>query len=481
MKSGHLSLMTDFYELTMMQGYFYNAPEERGVYEMFYRSRPFNGGYAVFAGLYPFLEALQDISFSAEDIKYLESPGIFKTEFLDYLKGFRFSGDIYALKEGTFVFPDEPLVRVHGTLMEIQFIESMLLNFTNYQTLIATKASRITGAAGEAPVLEFGLRRAQGTDGALSASRAAYIGGAASTSNTLAGKLYSIPVSGTMAHSWIMGFESELESFERYADLYPDNCVLLVDTYDTLNSGVPNAIKVFRRIQETASSMAIRIDSGDLEYLSKNSRIMLDREGLNRVRIYASGDIDEWIIEHLRNSGAPVDAWGVGTRMVTGWDDPALSGVYKIVAVIKGDKIFPRIKISNQPEKITNPGIKNIMRFYDTNGHMTADLLYLEDEEAGLMKKISEREPVNFNHPSVDFAGFTMTNYSSAEKLLHRVMSNGRINGPVPALAGMREHRNNQKKMLDATFRRLLNPHRYKVSLSDKMKELKFGLIKTHS
>jgi nicotinate phosphoribosyltransferase len=476
------ALLTDFYELTMMQGYFFHCPGERAVFEMFFRRQPFDGGFAVFAGVGPLLDALEGVRFTERDISYLREKKMFRPEFLESLAHFSFRGDIHAAREGTAVFPNEPLVRVKGTLMEVQFVESMLLNYVNFQTLVATKTSRVVGAAGGMPVMEFGLRRAQGVDGALSASRAAYIGGAAATSNTLAGATYGIPVSGTMAHSWVMGFESELESFEKYAELYPGSTVLLVDTYDTLSSGVPNAIRVFGKLKARGPElMAIRIDSGDLEYLSRESRRLLDAAGLPHVKIFVSSDMDEWIIEHLRNSRAPIDAWGVGTRMVTGWNEPALPGVYKIVAKDRGGGWEPCIKISNQPEKVTNPGIKNVLRFYNGSGQMLADLLYLEEEEADILAAAAERRPLRFNHPSTDYAMFTLENYASAERLLYPVMECGLKTSPGPSLDEVREYRRRQVEALDATYRRLLNPHIYKISLTDRLKKLKRGLIGAHS
>ncbi|HPA73510.1 MAG TPA: nicotinate phosphoribosyltransferase, partial [Spirochaetota bacterium] len=324
-----------------------------------------------------------------------------------------------------------------------------------------------------------GLRRAQGPDGAFSASRAAFIGGAASTSNTLAGERLGIPVSGTMAHSWVMGFGSELESFEKYAEIYPGNCVLLVDTYDTLGSGVPNAITVFRKLRERgAPPMAVRIDSGDLEYLSVKARTMLDDAGLPEVKIFVSSDMDEWIMEHLRNSGAPIDAWGVGTRMVTGWGEPALAGVYKIVAKDGGSGFEPCIKISNQPEKVTNPGIKNVLRFFGADGQMLADLLCLEEEADDILASTEKRLPVRFNHPSAEYAGFVMEEYGFAERPLVPVMSGGRKTGTPPALADIREFRRQQVEALDATYRRLINPHVYRTSLTDRLKKLKSDMIR---
>ncbi len=480
MNNGSASaLLTDFYELTMMQGYFLHCPGERAVFEMFFRRQPFDGGYAVFAGTGPLLDDLEGLRFTERDVAFLRERKIFRAEFLDFLTGFSFRGDVFAAREGSVVFPNEPLVRVHGSLMEVQLIESLLLNRVNFQTLAATKTARVVDASGGLPVMEFGLRRAQGPDGAFSASRAAFIGGAASTSNTLAGERLGIPVSGTMAHSWVMGFDSELESFEKYAEIYPGNCVLLVDTYDTLASGVPNAITVFRKLRERgAPPMAVRIDSGDLEYLSVKARTMLDDAGLPEVKIFVSSDMDEWIMEHLRNSGAPIDAWGVGTRMVTGWGEPALAGVYKIVAKDGGSGFEPCIKISNQPEKVTNPGIKSVLRFFGADGQMLADLLCLEEEADDILASTEKRLPVRFNHPSAEYAGFVMEEYGFAERLLVPVMSGGRKTGTPPALADIREFRRQQVEALDATYRRLINPHVYRTSLTDRLKKLKSDMIR---
>ncbi len=476
-----LSLLVDFYELTMMHGYYHACPEKEAVFEMFFRSLPYDGGYAVFAGLAPLAGMLQSIRFDAEELAYLESQKLFSPEFLEYLSGFSFRGDIWSVPEGTVVFANEPLIRVRGTLMEAQFVESMLLNMVNFQSLIATKTARIVHAAGTTPVLEFGLRRAQGIDGALSATRAAYIGGAAATSNTAAGRELGIPVSGTMAHSWVMSFDSELEAFERYAALYPDKSVLLVDTFNTLQSGIPNAIKVFRTLQPNKPSlMAVRIDSGDLEYLSQKSRLMFDAAGLPDVKIFVSSDLDEHIIEHLRHRGAPVDSWGVGTKLVTGADDAALTGVYKIVSKKEGGDFEPCIKISNQPEKITNPGVKNILRFHNGDGQMLADLLYLEGGKRALLDKTARHSPVRFNHPASEYASFVMKNYSSAEVLLVPVLKDGQPVGPLPTIEEARARRADQMGRLDETYKRLLNPHTYKVSLSNRLKELKTRMIRDH-
>ena len=475
----NLSLLTDFYELTMMQGYFFSCPYDHGVFEMFFRRQPFEGGYTVFAGLWPLLEALQNLRFAEEELQYLDSLKTFKKEFIDYLKDFTFQGDIYSVPEGTVVFPYEPIMRVQGNLMEAQLIESMVLNLINFQSLIATKTARIAAIAGDKPVLEFGLRRAQGINGALMSSRAAYIGGASATSNTLAGKTFGIPVSGTMAHSWVMNFNTELEAFRKYVELYPDRSILLVDTFDTLKSGIPNAISVYKELKKKKPSlMGVRIDSGDLEYLSKRARNMLDASGLSEVKVFVSSDLDEWIIHQLIQSGSPIDAWGVGTRLVTGWDDPALTGVYKIVARSSGGVFEPRIKISNQAEKITNPGVKNIIRFYNGKNQILADLMFLEEEGELLQQKISRREPIRFNHPATEYARFTLAEYSSTRIMLEPVMQKGAIVCGQPSLEEMKKYRQNEIDSLDDTFKRLLNPHIYKISLSDELKSLKTLLIK---
>ncbi len=476
------SLFTDLYELTMMQGYFFENPEQEAVFDMFFRRQPFNGGFTIFAGLGPLLDAITSIKFNQEEIDYLDSLKIFKKEFLDYLANFRFTGDIYAVKEGRVVFPNEPLIRVHGKIIEAQLIEGLILNFINFQSLIATKTARIVIAANGGAVLEFGLRRAQGIDGAVSATRAAYIGGVAGTSNVIAGKIYDIPVSGTMAHSWVMSFKSELEAFEKYAEMYPNKCVLLVDTYDTLKSGIPNAIKVFKKLKEKKPQlMGVRLDSGDLEYLSKKAREMFDKAGLEEVKIFASNELDEWIIDNLVKREAPIDAWGVGTKLITAEGDPSLTGVYKIVAKKNGNDYEPTIKISNNPEKVTNPGVKNILRFYDSDGYAIADLIYLESEEEEVFKKVASHQTIKFNHPSVDYAPFTLEKYHTSEKLLHEVVKNGERTCYTPHLKEIKEFASKELETFDPTYKRLLNPHIYKVSLSNELRTLKTKLINKFS
>ncbi len=470
----NLSLLADFYELSMMQGYFLYNPGGRAVFDLFFRRQPFQGGFAVFAGLRDALSYLLNLSFTTEDLSYLQGLGTFHGDFLDFLSTFRFRGDVHAMEEGEIVFPNEPLLRVHGTLMEAQLVESALLNIINFQTLIATKTARVCLSAQGRPVLEFGLRRAQGTDGALSAARAAFIGGASSTSNTLAGKLHGIPVRGTMAHSWIMLFPSEREAFRKYAEIYPEGCILLIDTFDTLGSGIQNAIEVGRTLAvEGHTGFGVRLDSGDLEYMSKEVRRRLDDAGLEDALIVVSNELDEHIIEQLVARGAPIDVWGVGTQMVTGGGDPSLTGVYKAVAVQRncGDGSWTSvIKVSNNPEKTTNPGIKQVWRFSSAEGSPLADLLCLEEE------RIAGGEPHVFHHPG-DYRSFTLREYADVRPLLSPVMKNGSVLSPAPHLADIRDRVRRNLSLLDGTYKRLINPHVYKVSLSAPLKDLKQRLI----
>ncbi len=460
------ALFTDLYELTMIQGYYRYLPDYRAVFDMFYRSRPFGGGYAVFAGLDDLLDRLEHYRFSGDDIDYLKGVGLFTDDFLDYLREFRFQGDVFAMDEGSIAFPNEPLIRVHGSLAEAQLIEGMLLNTINFQTLVATKSARVFTASNKGLVLEFGLRRAQGADGAMSASRAAYIGGASATSNTLAGKVHGIPVKGTMAHSWVMSFESEAESFERYADLYPDATILLIDTYSTLESGLTNAIEVGKRLRKLGHTFGVRLDSGDLEYLSKQVRARLDAEGLEDAKITASNELDETIIHQLVTSGSPIDSWGVGTNLVTGGFDSSLTGVYKLAA--KGrETLEPTIKVSNNPAKTTNPGTKQVYRFKGSDGEPLADLIVLDEEEIVTGRRYT------FNHPDLNSRHFEMVDYTDAVPMLRRQMEGGRrLRDRVP-LKDLQARCIASLDELDDTYKRLINPHIYRVSLSDRLAAMK--------
>ena len=386
MRAMNLTLLTDLYQLTMMQGYFKNPTNQIVVFDMFYRKNPCDGGYAIAAGLEQVIAYIKDLHFTYEDVQYLQSLRIFDADFLEYLRSFHFTGDIYAIPEGTVVFPREPLLKVVAPIMEAQLIETTILNIINHQSLIATKAARVCYAADGDGVLEFGLRRAQGPDAGIFGARAAMIGGCVGTSNVLTGAMFQVPISGTHAHSWIMSFPDEYTAFKTYANLYPDACILLVDTYDTLKSGVPNAIRVFKEMREagiTPKKYGIRIDSGDLAYLSKEAYHMLSEAGFEDAIISASSDLDEYLITSLKNQGAKINLWGVGTNLITCKDNPAFGGVYKLAALktSKDEPFTPKIKLSDNSEKITNPGDKTIYRIYDKEtGKMRADLICLCDE-----------------------------------------------------------------------------------------------------
>jgi nicotinate phosphoribosyltransferase len=466
------ALLTDFYSLTMAQGYWKRNSCERAVFEMFFRHQPFDGGYSIFAGLHSLLEKLTNISFLDDDIAFLKSLGIFEDAFTDYLKTFRFNGSLWAMDEGTVVFPNEPLIRVEGSLVECQLIEGMLLNIINFQSLIATKTCRIWLASGKGKVMEFGLRRAQGPDGALSASRAAFIGGACGTSNTLAGKIHGIPVMGTMAHSWIMAFDSEEEAFEKYAELYPDRSIFLIDTYDTLKSGIHNAIKVGKKMAQKGKKIGVRLDSGDIQYLSKEVRRLLNEAGLLNAYITVSNDLDENIIETLVKEGAPVDSWGVGTKMITGAKEAAFTGVYKLAARIENGKPIPVMKFSDNPEKTTNPGIKQVWRIRDKNASAVADVLCIDTEESPRKGK-----DCCFWHPSADYRHFYHTIEGRVEALLKKRLENGKLTEAQPALAEIKAKTASDIEYFDSTYKRLLNPHIYKVSITETLRKLKLEII----
>ncbi len=469
------ALFTDFYELTMAQGYWKLKMDYPAVFDMFFRRQPFNGGFSVFAGIEPLLDIIPDFRFSQDDLVYLEQQKIFEQGFLQYLETFRFGGDIYAMDEGSVIFPNEPLVRVHAGLIEAQIIEGLVLNQINFQSLIATKTARIWLASKKGSIMEFGLRRAQGADGAMSASRAAFIGGAAATSNTLAGRTYGIPVQGTMAHSWIMSFPSELEAFRAYAALYPEKPVFLIDTYDTLNSGIINAITVGKALTEKGFNFGVRLDSGDMQYLSGEVRKRLDRAGLPEAFISVSNDLTEEIVETLVQQNAPITSWGVGTHMVTGGTESSFTGVYKLAARHNPDGgMIPVMKFSDNPEKTTNPGIKNVVRLFDDEGMAKADILTLEDEE------IEPGTAGRFYHPSIDYRQFAFTPRKTEQMLKKRMSAGKRTGDSTGTQAVLRESRNNaeqQLEYLDASYKRILNPHIYKVSISEKLKDVKLGII----
>ena len=468
------ALVTDFYELTMMQGYFLKDHNPRVVFDMFYRTNPFSGGYTVFTGLEEVIDALEDFRFSSDDIEYLRSLKFFDPSFLDFLAHYRFSGDVYAFDEGTPAFPGEPLVRIESSLIDCQLVEAFVLNTLNFQTLIATKANRMVYATrGKGAIMEFGLRRAQGENGAHAASRAAYIGGTKVTSNTYAGKKYGIPVSGTMAHSWIMSFDSEEEAFRQYASIYPDNAVLLIDTYDTLGSGIEAAIKIGLEQKAKGKRIGVRIDSGDLNYLPRVIRDRLDKAGLTDATICVSNDLTEEIIQTLVADGVPIDSWGIGTHLVTGGTQSSLNGVYKLAAKQENGVFEPTLKVSNSFEKTTNPGIKQVYRFYDENDNALADLITLDDEEV--------RDDVNhtFFHPFSmgDFFVMRKDSYKYSRPLLSQKMKGGRRISEKRELHEIQAYAASSLEHLHKSYKRQINPHIYKVSLSRRLRDLKMDLI----
>lgn len=468
------ALFTDFYELTMAQGYWKASDRRRSVFDMFFRRQPFGGGYAILSGVEPLLQSLEDFRFDTEDIAYLSSLGMFDKGFLDYLAGFRFRGSVWAMAEGSVIFPQEPLIRINADLIEAQIIEGLVLNTVNFQSLVATKAARVWRSSNYGHVMEFGLRRAQGQDGADSASRAAYVGGAESTSNALAGKRYGIPVAGTMAHSWVMTFPSELEAFEAYASIYPDKSVFLIDTYDSLDSGIKNAIIAGKTLVAQGRNFGVRLDSGDIDYLSREVRKALDSAGLKDAFIVVSNELDEHIIEQLVAGGCPVDSWGVGTNLVTGGNEAAFTGVYKLGAVERGNRLMPAMKFSDNPEKSTNPGVKQSYRLFGERGEALADYLALEDEAPPVAGS-----NVVLHHPSGDWREATIRP-ARVEPLLAKVMDSGKICGDLPPLSEVRRGLRDRLSAFDSTYLRLLNPHVYKVSISTKLRKLKLGFIQEH-
>ncbi|HIQ70954.1 MAG TPA: nicotinate phosphoribosyltransferase [Candidatus Onthenecus intestinigallinarum] len=472
----NLTMMTDLYELTMMNGYWrYGMAKNVAVFDLFYRKQGDETAHAVAAGLEQAIEYVRSLHFSTEDIAYLRSLNTFDEGFLNLLKNFRFTGDIDAVPEGTIVFPTEPIVRVCAPMIEAQLVETALLNIINHQTLIATKASRVVQAAQGDGVLEFGLRRAQGPDAGIYGARASIIGGCVATSNVLTGQMYDIPVRGTHAHSWVMSFGSELEAFRAYAEVFPHECLLLVDTYDTLKSGVPNAITVFKELRARGiEPNGIRLDSGDLAYLSRTARKMLDDAGFPNARIFASGDLDEEVIWDLKAQGAAIDVWGVGTRMITSQNNPALGGVYKLAAEEVNGELVPRIKISENPAKITNPGKKKVLRIYSREDrHALADLIALHDEV------YDASEPLTIFDPENTWKRMTLTDYTLRE-LLVPIFRGGEQVYRSPDLHCIAAYARDELDTFWSEYKRLHRPQRYKVDLSQRLYDLKQSLLARH-
>ena len=482
MRAMNLTLLTDLYELTMMQGYFKNHNNQTVIFDMFYRNNPCDGGFAISAGLEQMIEYIENLHFTEEDIAYLRSLHIFEEDFLEYLSGFHFTGDIYAIPEGTVIFPREPLVKVVAPIMEAQLVETAILNIINHQSLIATKAARVCYAAKGDGVMEFGLRRAQGPDAGIFGARAAVIGGCAGTSNVLTGQMFDVPVLGTHAHSWIMSYPDEYTAFKTYARLYPNSCTLLVDTYDVLKSGVPNAIRVFEEMREEGIPLTrygIRIDSGDLAYLSKEAYKMLAAAGFDDATISASSDLDEYLIESLKAQNAKINSWGVGTNLITSKDNPAFGGVYKLAAV-KDDAtgtFIPKIKLSENTEKVTNPGDKTVYRIYGkSTGKIKADLICLKDEVFNPEETMIIFDPVDTWKKTKVLGG----TYELKE-LLVPVIKEGKRVYTSPSVMELRDFCQKEQNTLWDESRRFVNPQKVYVDLSQKLYDIKKNLLEEMS
>ena len=482
-EADNLTLLTDLYELTMMQGYFFGENKDLTVvFDMFYRTNPCEGAYAICAGLDQVIEYVKNLHFSGDDIDYLRSLGIFEDAFLAYLADFSFSGDIYAIPEGTVIFPREPIVKVIAPIMEAQLVETAILNIINHQSLIATKAARVCFAARGDGVMEFGLRRAQGPDAGIYGARAAIIAGCIGTSNVLTGRMFNVPVLGTHAHSWIMSFPDEYTAFKTYARLYPDACVLLVDTYDVLKSGVPNAIRVFEEMRQEGIRLkryGIRIDSGDLAYLSKEAYKMLAAAGFDDAVISASSDLDEYLITSLKHQDARINSWGVGTRLITSNDNPAFGGVYKLAAVYNKEtgEFDPKIKLSENTEKVTNPGNKTVYRIYSkSTGKLKADLICLADEKLDPDENMVIFDPVDTWKKTKILAG----TYEVRE-LLEPIFIKGKCVYESPSVMELQKICRREQETLWDESRRLSNPQKVYVDLSRKLFDMKLSLIEEMS
>ena len=473
MNNRNLTMLVDFYEITMANGFFENGRGlEIAYFDMFFRRVPDNAGYAIMAGVQQLIEYIENLSFTAEDIDYLRSKNMFCEEFLDYLADFRFECDIWAVPEGTPIFPGEPILTVRGPVIQAQFIETMVLLTINHQSLIATKSNRIVTAAQGRPVMEFGSRRAQGSDGAVYGARAAYIGGCAGTACTISDRDFGVKALGTMAHSWIQLFPTELDAFRAYAKVYPDSCTLLVDTYSVLKSGVPNAITVFHELEAAGHKGAgIRIDSGDIAYLSKKARKMLDDAGLDYVKIVASNSLDEYIISDLIHQGAEIDSFGVGERLVTSRSEPVFGGVYKLAAVEENGEIIPKIKISENAAKITNPSYKELWRLFDnSSGKAVADVITLAGEI------IDSFEPYTIFDPEQPYKKTVLTDFT-AKKLRVQLFCKGKCVYKSPDIEEIKEYCRSQLELIWDEVKRFENPHEYYVDLSKPLWELKQKML----
>ena len=472
MKQDKYELLADFYEFTMSNGYFVKGNTDTAYFDVFFRKIPDKGGYAINAGLEQIIEFIQNLSFDKEDIEYLRSQKIFSEDYLEYLSKFKFTGDIWAIPEGTVIFPYEPIITVKAPIVEAQLLETFLLAMFNHESLIATKSARIVRAAKGRPVMEFGARRAHGTSAAIFGARAAIIGGAVGTSCTLTAKEFDVPASGTMAHSWIQSFENEYEAFKAYAELYPHGCTFLIDTYDTLKSGLPNAIKVFDEVLKPQGirPVAVRLDSGDLAYLSKEVRKILDEAGYQDCKICVTNSLDEFLITSLLEQDAKVDSFGVGENLITAKSDAVFGGVYKLVALERDGKIIPKIKISENVEKITNPSFKKVCRFYSKEtGYALADVVMLKEEV------IPENEYEIFDEHST-WKRKKLDNYYVRE-LQEKIFENGKLIYKVPSLKEIAEYSKKELSTIWDEVKRLENPQKYYVDLSQKLYDLKHSML----
>lgn len=473
-KEYNISILADFYEYTMAQGYFNENLENKITYfDIFYRNNPDSASYAIFSGLEHLVKILKSMEFNEEDIEYFKSLNTFDDKFIDFLKNFKFDCDIWSVPEGSVIFPNEPIMTVRGTSVQAQLIETIALLIINHESLIATKSNRIKRAAKGRAVMEFGARRAQGVDASVYGAKAAYIAGVDGTSNVLTGKLFNIPVLGTMAHSWVQMFDTELDAFKAFAKSFPNNCVLLVDTYNTLQSGVPNAIKTFDEVLKPMRirPKGIRLDSGDLAYLSKQARIMLDEAGYEDVQIVVSNSLDEYTIRELLHQGAMIDSFGIGERLITSKTNPVFGGVYKLVAVEEDGKIIPKIKVSENVDKITTPGFKKLYRIYDKKTMKAeADLITLFDE------KIDESKPLSIFHPIHTWKTTTYEDYI-LRPMLKQIFKSGELVYELPDIEEIREYCKSEVESLWDEFKRFDNPHIYKVDLSNNLWELKNNLL----
>lgn len=472
MKPEKLELIADFYEFTMSNGYFEKNKKEIAYFDIFFRKVPDDGGYAIMAGLEQVIEYIQNLQFDEEDIAYLRSQKIFSEEYLTYLSHFKFTGDVWAIPEGTVIFPNEPLITVRAPLIEAQLLETVLLLIINHQSLIATKTSRIVNAAQGKPVMEFGARRAHGVSAAVYGARAAIIGGAVGTSCTLTAEKFDVPASGTMAHSWIQSFDSEYEAFKTYAELYPHGCTFLIDTYHTLESGLPNAIKVFDEVLKPQGirPVAVRLDSGDLAYLSKKIRKVLDEAGYSDCKICVTNSLDEYLISSLLEQGAKVDSFGVGENLITAKSDSVFGGVYKLAAIEKEGEMIPKIKISENVEKITNPGFKKTYRFYDKKtNYALADVIMLKEEE-----EPEEKYEIFDQHNT--WKRKTLSNFEVKE-LQQKIFENGKLIYQIPTLKETAQYEKQQLSTIWEEVKRLENPQKYYVDLSQKLYDLKTEML----